>query len=157
MTQEIFIKIIADGAMIPAVLIGIYALVLKIPSGHRVEAYKRILLAGLTAYLAAKIIGYLYQPSSLRPFELIGSVAGASFLNNPGFPSDHTLFLTAITWAVWFEARQKNLAIIMAVLITIVCIGRVLALVHTPLDVIGGVLIASIGIFWYFKPFVTKK
>ena len=117
MTQEIFIKIIADGAMIPAVLIGIYALVLKIPSGHRVEAYKRILLAGLTAYLAAKIIGYLYQPSSLRPFELIGSVAGASFLNNPGFPSDHTLFLTAITWAVWFEARQKNLAIIMAVLI----------------------------------------
>lgn len=151
MTQADFIRIIADGAVIPVVLIGLYALIFKIPIGHRLESYKRILLAGLTAYLMAKLIGAIYQPSVDRPFELLGTVAGASFLNNPGFPSDHTLFVTAITLAVWFETKQKILSIILAGLIITICIGRVLALVHTPADVIGGVVIALFGAVWYLN------
>ena len=151
MTQADFIRIIADGAVIPVVLIGLYALIFKIPKGHWLESYKRILLAGLTAYLMAKLIGAIYQPSVDRPFELLGTVAGASFLNNPGFPSDHTLFVTAITLAVWFETKQKIFSIILAGLIITICIGRVLALVHTPADVIGGVVIALFGAVWYLN------
>ena len=149
MTQEFMIRIIADGAVIPIILIGAYALVFKIPKGQRLKAYSRILVAGLTTYLLAKLIGAIYQPSSERPFEILGTVAGASFLNNPGFPSDHTLFITAITCAVWFETKQKIFTIILASLVVVVCIGRVLALVHTPSDVIGGVVIALIGSLWY--------
>ncbi len=151
MTQEIIIRIFADGAVIPVVLIGVYVLIFKIKKGQRLESYKRILMAGLTAYLFAKLIGAIYQPSVDRPFELLGTIAGASFLKNPGFPSDHTLFLTAITCAVWFETRQKVITFILAGLTVIVCVGRVLALVHTPADVIGGVLIALIGSVWYLN------
>lgn len=159
MTQEIFIHIIADGAVVPAVLIGAYALIFKVPKKQRLQAYIRILIAGLTAYLLAKLIGTIYQPSIDRPFELMGTVAGASFLNNPGFPSDHTLFLTAITCAVWFETKQKVITIILAGLIIVVCVGRVLALVHTPADVIGGIIIALIGSLWYLnaRPKSTKS
>ena len=89
---ETIIRIIADGTVIPVVLIGAYMLIFKIPKGHRLEAYSRILLAGLTAYLLAKLASVIYHPSDLRPFEMLGVPAGASFLNNPGFPSDHTLF-----------------------------------------------------------------
>ena len=141
----------ADGALIPIVLLGAYALVFKIPKGQRFESYKRILIAGLTAYLLAKLIGSFYQPSSERPFEILGKAAGASFLNNPGFPSDHALFISVITCAVWFETKQKIITAALIGLTIIVCVGRVLALVHTPADVIGGVVIALIGSLWYLN------
>ena len=151
MTKEIIIRIIADYALIPAVLLGIYALVFKIPKEHKLESYKRILLAGLTAYLIAKLASVIYQPASGRPFELLNTIAGASFLNNPGFPSDHILFITAITCAVWFETKQKLITAILIGFVIIISIGRVLALVHTPADVIGGVIIALLGSVWYLE------
>lgn len=146
---DVLIKIAADWSMIPIVLIGAYALVFRIPKGKRLKAYSRALMAGLTAYLLAKLIGFVYQPSDMRPFEIINASAKASFLNNPGFPSDHILFATVIACAVWFETKIKSLSIILAVLIVVVGIGRVLALVHTPADVIGGILIAFVGALWY--------
>lgn len=146
---DTIVRIIADGAVIPVILIGVYMLIFKIPKGHRYEAYCRILMAGLTAYLIAKIVGAVYQPSLERPFELLGVQAGASFLNNPGFPSDHALFVTAITCAVWFETKRKVISLILVGLVVTVCVGRVLALVHTPEDVIFGVIIGLIGSFWY--------
>lgn len=151
MNSDIFVRIAADGLMIPIILLGSYALIFKIPKGKRLKSYSIILVAGLTAYLYAKLIGSVYQPEILRPFELAGTAAGASFLNNPGFPSDHILFATVLTCAVWFTTKQKNITLILALLIVFVGIGRVLALVHTPIDVIGGVLIAFMGSLWYLN------
>ena len=147
--MQTFIRLIADGAVIPVALIGIYALIFKIPLNQKYKAYCRILMAGLTAYLIAKLMATLYQPSGERPFEILGVAPGAAYLQNSGFPSDHALFVTAITLAVWFETRSKNLTIILAVLSVLVGIGRVLALVHTPIDIIGGVFAAFIGAAWY--------
>jgi membrane-associated phospholipid phosphatase len=145
------IKLFADGAIIPIVLIAGYALLFLIPRGHRYEAYTRILMAGITAYLLAKLLAAVYQPTGERPFAILGVAPGASYLQNSGFPSDHALFAAFLTLAVWFETRRKDLTIILALLTISVCIGRVLALVHTPLDVIGGVLVASVGALWYLQ------
>jgi undecaprenyl-diphosphatase len=149
MTLQTLIRLLADGAVIPVVILAGYALLFRVPKGGRFQAYARILMAGLTAYLIAKLIGSIYQPAYERPFELLGVQAGASYLNNPGFPSDHALFTTFLTLAVWFETRWKAGTVVMAVLTLMVCAGRVLALVHTPLDVIGGVVIAAVGALWY--------
>ena len=108
-------------------------------------------MAGLTSYLVAKLLGSVYQPSGERPFEVLGVTPGASYLDNPGFPSDHALFTMFLTLAVWFETRKRKLAAILLVLTLLVCVGRVLALVHTPLDVIGGLVVASIGGLWYIR------
>lgn len=151
MTTQAIIRLLADGAIVPIVLIAGYALLFKIPQGRRFEAYSRILMAGLTAYLVAKLLGAVYQPSGERPFEILGVMPGASYLNNPGFPSDHALFTAFLTLAVWFETRQKTLSIILVVLTLLVCVGRVLALVHTPLDVIGGLVVACVGALWYLQ------
>lgn len=151
MTQELLIRVMADYAIVPVLLVGIYALVFKVPKGQRLQAYSRILMAGLTAYFIAKMVGSIFQPADERPFELLGKAAGASFLNNPGFPSDHTLLVTAVVCAVWFETKQKVLSLVLVGLLIIICIGRVLALVHTPADVIGGVIIATIGAIWYLN------
>lgn len=149
--NDVAIKLIADGAVVPIILIGAWALLFKVPHGERYKAYCRILLAGLTAYLLAKLIGSFYQPELQRPFELMGVQAGASFLNNPGFPSDHVLFCMAITLAVWFEVRSRLLAGVLLGLTILVAVGRVLALVHSPLDVTGGAVIAAIGALWYLQ------
>ena len=151
MTTQTLIRFFADGTIIPIVLIAGYALLFCIPKGHRFQAYSRILMAGLTSYLVAKLLGSIYQPSGERPFEILGVMPGASYLNNPGFPSDHALFTAFLSLAVWFETRKRKLAIILVSLTILVCIGRVLALVHTPLDVIGGLLVACVGALWYVQ------
>jgi len=143
------IQLLADGLVIPIVLIAVYALLRYVPKGERLRTYSYVVMAGLTAYLLAKLIGFVYQPAAQRPFELLGLEPGALYLNNPGFPSDHALFVAAIALAVWFATRKKGLSIALAVGVVLVCIARVLALVHTPLDVIGGVAIALVGGLWY--------
>ena len=154
--MQTFIRLIADGTLIPIVLIGIYALVWKIPKNHRYEAYCRVLMAGLTSLLIAKFMSVLYHPTGERPFVLLGVAPGAAYLNNPGFPSDHAVFATAILYAVWFETRDKLLSGILLVLLVLVGVGRVLALVHTPIDIFGGIVAATIGALWYLTKLPQK-
>lgn len=149
--MEAFVRILADGAMVPIILLAGYVLLFRVPKGQRFESYSRVLMAGLTAFLFAKLVGAIYQPATERPFELLGLEAGASYLDNPGFPSDHALFATFLMLAVWFETRNKTIALSLLGLTLLVCLGRVLALVHTPLDVIGGIVIACVGAVWYLQ------
>ena len=156
--MDALIQIIADGAVLPVMALGTYALIAKVPGNTRYDAYCRILMAGLTTYLLAKLLGTIYQPAMERPFELMGVAPGAAYLDNPGFPSDHALFVAAITLAVWFETKHKIITAILLVFVALVCIGRVLALVHTPLDIIGGVAVAVIGAAWYLTPrYIAKR
>ncbi len=157
MIYEFIVKIIADLSVIVIVLIGTFVLLRDIPNNRKFAVYSRILMAGLTAYLVAKLIASVYQPAIERPFEVLGLEPGASYLNNPGFPSDHALFATAILLAVWFETKRTRLVAALAILVLLMCIGRVLALVHTPFDVIGGVLIALTGTIWYKWRPLNKK
>lgn len=154
--MQTLVRLIADGTLVPIVLIGMYTLIFKVPSTGRYAAYCRILMAGLTTYLFAKYLATLYQPVGERPFEILGVAPGAAYLNNPGFPSDHALFAASILFAVWFETRSKLWAGILAILVVLVCVGRVLALVHTPLDVLGGLLAAAVGALWYLVPQTIK-
>lgn len=158
--MEIMLTIIADGLVVPVALIGAYTLLRYVPNKEKYQTYARVLMAGLTAYVAAKVIGLLFQPAAERPFEIMGVEAGASFLDNPGFPSDHALFTMAIVLAILFGAKQPKWALAAFVLTLLVCLGRVLALVHSPLDVIGGLVIACAGIVWYrplSRAFAEKK
>ncbi len=148
---ELLVKFAADGLVVLIVLIGVSVLLLKTPKVARLETYSVILMAGLTAYLCATLIASIYQPEAARPFQQLGVDAGAAYLDNPGFPSDHTLFCMAITLAVWFGTKMKKTALLLFVLTLIVAVGRVLALVHTPLDVLGGVVIAFAGLPWYLQ------
>ncbi len=145
------IQILADGLLLPIVLLGAYALLRYVPNAQKPRSYARVIMAGLTALLFAKLVGSFWQPDAARPFVEMGVQAKASYLDNAGFPSDHTLFAFAIAFAVWFEARKKTLAGILFLLAFLVGVGRVLALVHTPLDVAGGIFFAALGALWYFN------
>ena len=143
------IRLMADGLVIPVVLAALWALWFRVPKSEKPKAYSLAITAGLTTYVLAKLLAAVWQPDAARPFEELGKSAGAFYLQNAGFPSDHALFCAFLTLSVYFLTSQRRLAIAMGVLTALVCIGRVLALVHTPLDVIGGVVIACVGSIWY--------
>ena len=63
----------------------------------------------------------------------------------------------AIVLAIWFGTKNKTLTIAALVAALLVSVGRVLALVHTPLDVIGGMVIACVGVIWYIGLNVKKQ
>ncbi len=155
--MKLLVHLLADGLMIPIGLAALYALLWRVPKERRYDTYTRVVMAGVSSYLLAKIIGALWQPEKLRPFEALGVGAGASSLNNPGFPSDHALFATFLTLAVWYATRSIKLTLVIAVMTLAVCVGRVLALVHTPLDIAGGILIAGLGALWYASDFRFSK
>lgn len=157
MNLDIVIQIIADSLVIPLVVLATVALLWLVPNAKKFTVYSRMLLAGLTSYLVAKLMATAWQPNAQRPFEMMGLEPGASYLDNPGFPSDHTLFVWVIVFAVWFGVRKPWLVVVVATVALLVSLGRVLALVHAPIDVLGGVVAAAIGALWYLDTQQTKK
>lgn len=162
--METLIRLLADFTMIPLLLLAGYALLFKAPKIGRYDRYTRVVLAGLTSYWLAKVIGNIWQPTTLRPFEQMGVDPGASYLGNAGFPSDHVLFAMFLTLAVWYVVRKPIWTLVMALITLTIGLGRVLALVHSPLDVVGGIVIAVLGAVWYldyartvFKTGLAKK
>ncbi|HWZ65480.1 MAG TPA: phosphatase PAP2 family protein [Patescibacteria group bacterium] len=147
--------LMADGLLIPIVLLGGWAMY-KLPVKVRNHAYLWAIGTGLTAYAIAKTLGMFYKTE--RPFVANGVAPGASYLKNGGFPSDHALLVFTITLVVWASTKNVKLSLWLLGLSILVGIGRVLALVHTPLDIAGGILCAAIAaMLWYRKSLFTAE
>jgi membrane-associated phospholipid phosphatase len=140
--SDLLVKIIADWLVIAVALVGGIGFLLLVKKDWR-EAIGRALLTGLTALWLAKIASLFYQGE--RPFVLLGEDPKAEFLNNPGFPSDHTLLVFAVTFIVWGTTKNVPLTLALLVMSILVAVGRVLALVHSPIDVLGGAACALLA------------
>lgn len=146
------IKLLADGGLIAILLIsaaaGLHWIVKRQPKLSVLAPY--VIMAGLTSLLVGKLISF-WQPETLRPFMKAGVEAGAAYMDNPGFPSDHALLATAVVLAVFMMTPYKKLSLGLIVLVAVMSIARVVALVHTPLDIAGGILAGLAGVGWYWK------
>lgn len=72
-----------------------------------------------------------------------------------GFPSEHVLFAMVIAGVVF--AYNRKLGVILAILGLIVGSARVIANVHHPIDVIGGIAIALMSIFCAYRVLSLQK
>lgn len=146
----LLVKFLADGLLLVILALSIVSILWAIRG--RIWATIPILaMAGLTSLLVAKIMSLVYQPEIARPFMQKGVEAGAAYINNPGFPSDHALLATVAVVAVYALTRNPRLTTFLAFLVIAMCVGRVLALVHTPFDVIAGMIAGLSGAAWYKK------
>jgi membrane-associated phospholipid phosphatase len=141
--SDIIIRIMADGLVVPILLIAAWV-GLRLPRTVWWDRLSKGILTGLVALWLAKIMSLFYQEGE-RPFMLLGVHPKAAYLNNPGFPSDHVLFVFCITFVIWASTKNKPWSIALLVLSILVAVGRVVALVHTPLDVAGGIVAALIA------------
>lgn len=148
------IRFAADGMLIAIVLVAIGAALVWLrrqTRHHIMDTVPTIVMAGLTSLLVGKLVSLVYQPDSARPFIERGVEAGAAYINNPGFPSDHTLLAVVVVAAIWFVTGYRRLAVMLAVMVAIMSAARVIALVHTPVDIIGGAIAGLSGVVWYMR------
>ena len=155
MIVDLLIKIMADFLVIPIVLIGALAL-WRLPRAVRYQRIGRTFVYGLSALFIGKIASLLYREGQ-RPFVALGEAPKAAYLANPGFPSDHVLFVFAITFVVWGATKNAKLTLALLIMSCLVAIGRILALVHTPIDVLGGIACAfAAAVLIYGKGFFDR-
>lgn len=144
------LKAVADGTILLIIVIAVPMLFLALRKKFW-EYVPILVMAGLTSLVAGKVLSVFYQPAIARPFLELGVQPGAAYIDNPGFPSDHALLATVVVAAVYALTRNRTVTTVLSILVLIMCIGRVMALVHTPLDVIGGIFAGLLGCFWYKK------
>jgi len=155
MFEDFVLKVIADYLVIPIIGVG-GLMLLFVPVKTQYLLWAKAVMTGLTALLFAKIAAQFYQ--GVRPFEALGVEPGAAFLPNPGFPSDHALLVFVVVCVVWATTKNKWVSAILLAAAILVSTGRVIALVHTPLDVVGGALCAIIAaICIYGRQFFTAR
>lgn len=144
------LKLVADGTLILILILAAPVVLFSIRHKFWVHA-PVLIMAGLTSLLVGKVMSLLYQPAIARPFLELGVEPGAAYIDNPGFPSDHALLATAAVAAVYALTKWRSVSGVLVLLVVIMCVGRVAALVHTPLDVIAGVVAGLSGAVWYKK------
>lgn len=148
--MQLLTRLIADGTLLLIVLIAAPIILLALRGSFWAKS-PVLIMAGLTSLLAGKTLSLLYQPAVARPFLELGLAPGAAYIDNPGFPSDHALLATVAVAAVYALTQNRRLVAVLALLVAVMCVGRVVALVHTPLDVVGGILAGLVGGVWYRK------
>lgn len=113
----------------------------------------RVIVAALIAlplsYLVAKGLSALYYDP--RPFVVGQFVPLIPHAPDNGFPSDHTLFVSAIAAVIFAFERRLGLALF--VVAALVGWSRVGAGVHHLTDIVGSMIIASV-VTWGVVRFV---
>lgn len=125
----------------------------------RIRFIVATILAGAIAFALSRIAGHLYYDP--RPFvtEHVKPLFGHSTDN--GFPSDHALLTGTLTAITYFYDRKVAGA--MLVLTIMIGAARVLAKVHSPLDIAAGWIFGVVGAVagyyltrWAFARYVSK-
>lgn len=110
----------------------------RLPKEKKKEAIVFALIALPTIYVVSRIASLLYLDP--RPFVAGHFTPLVPHAPDNGFPSDHTLLVSAIA-SIMFPFDRKTSAVVW-VIAAIVGISRVYVGVHHPIDVVGSAVIA---------------
>ncbi|MFA5004496.1 MAG: phosphatase PAP2 family protein [Candidatus Saccharimonadales bacterium] len=123
------------------VVLGILLALIRVQPSRRWHFILVVLVGGLLAFALSRLAGQLfYDP---RPFVRDHVTPLIPHAANNGFPSDHALLTMTLTAVAFFF--HKRIAGGMLLLTVIVSIARVLAKIHSPIDIMGGWLIGITG------------
>lgn len=131
--------------LIVLVAAGTVAVILRLPRAERLaQAFRTCVTVALT-YGASQIIGALAYRD--RPFVALEAIENLiDRAASKSFPSDHAGISFALAFSVLSVATPRaRVGLLLGA--TLVAIGRVLAGVHYPTDVLAGTVLA--GIAWF--------
>ncbi len=123
------------------VIVGIGVAWFKTTKNLKVQFIIATVIAGAIAFILSRIASKLYYDP--RPFVTQHVKPLIAHAADNGFPSDHALLTGALTAITFFY--NKKIAAAMLVLTIIIGIARVLAKIHSPLDIGAGWLFGIIG------------
>ena len=129
---------------------------LKETKNTKLKFLLTVVSAGIIAFVLSRIAGKLYYDP--RPFVTEHVKPLIKHAADNGFPSDHALLTGTLTATAFFF--NKKAASAMLVLTLIIGIARVLAKVHSPLDIAGGWIFGIIGAlagYYLVDWYLTKR
>lgn len=142
--------------LILAVAAGVTVAWFLAPKVNQLRFALSVVAAGVIALVLSRIASRLYYDP--RPFVTENVKPLFDHAADNGFPSDHSLLAMALTASTYFF--NKRLAGIMLVLTVLIGVARVLAKVHSPIDIGGAWIIGVIGAaasFYLVKYFWTHR
>lgn len=136
------IRFMADWLIVFMAVICVLAI---IKTTHR--SLKRVFADAIVVlaigFVLTRLLSLFYQ--GYRPYVELGIEPGAWAANNPGFPSEHAMVAMSLVLIAWATTRNRSLSVLLLGCAFAVCLGRVAALVHTPVDIIFGALCACLA------------
>lgn len=117
-------------------------LVLWIVDGRiKKEQALHALLSSIVAWIVVEMLKSLTETT--RPFRLNGAdPLTLTIPNGHSFPSAHTAVAFAIAVTIWLHDRSVGYVFLL--LAVLVGVGRILANVHYPVDIIGGAVVGIV-------------
>ena len=141
------------------VIIGICIAWLQTSKNLKAQFISATIIASAIAIILSRIASKLYYDP--RPFVTEHVKPLISHAKDNGFPSDHALLTGTLTAITYFF--NKKIALVMLAITVIIGVARVLAKVHSPLDIGVGWLFGIIGAvagyyltLWLFKRYAHK-
>lgn len=129
---------------LPSLILGVAIVFLvRLEKSRRMSAIALFLISSGVAFIADKVLNRLIE--SPRPFMVNDIAPLFPHSVDNGFPSEHVLLAIVVAGVIF--AYNRKLGILLAILGLVVGSARVIANVHHPIDVVGGVAIALISIF----------
>lgn len=107
---------------------------LKLSRSRRLQFAGSVIIGGILAVILVKVLGKLYYHP--RPFTVTHVKPLVAHAADNGFPSEHATYTATIAAAIYFY--RKKLAILAFALAILVGYSRVLAHVHSALDILAG-------------------
>jgi len=100
------------------------------------------IFAASSAWVIAHLIKAIFP--TLRPFQVNDSPTAVIIpLANGGFPSGHTAAAFALAVTIWQHNKKAGVVFLVSALL--VGIGRMLANVHYPVDILGGAVLGIVS------------
>ena len=141
------------------VIVGIGIALLRTSKNLKVQFIVATVIAGVIAFILSRIASKLYYDP--RPFVTEHVKPLIAHANDNGFPSDHALLTMTLAAITYFY--NKKLALAMLLLTVIVGVARILAKIHSPLDIGAGWVFGAVGAIagyyltlWLFKRYVHQ-
>lgn len=116
---------------------------LKVSTAEKKRFILLAFVAAVFTLVLAKAASHLYYDP--RPFVAGHFTPYFSHAADNGFPSDHTLLASFLAFTTWVYSRKAGVALF--VLAILIGASRVIAGVHHPLDIVGSVVFAFVGVW----------
>ena len=116
---------------------------LRLPKESKMSFAIQFIVAGIIAVLLSKRIAHFYF--SARPFVRLHAMPLFPHEPDNGFPSDHTT-LTLLA-ALLVLGYSRKIGAVLVVCSLLIGIARIAALVHSPIDILGSVVIAVVSVW----------
>lgn len=121
----------------------VYLYRMKSSARERVFAFITLTLSAvLSRGIFTEVIRFFYDRP--RPFDVL-NITPIFLDDNPAFPSGHTTFLFALAFALFYFNKKAGWWF--TALAFLVALTRVIAGIHWPSDILGGIIVAFISVW----------